>query len=170
MALKEIDISTLNFNPFTLIDDSWFLITAGNEKAYNTMTASWGHMGNIWGKKRYTFNAYVRPQRYTKKFMDSNEFYTICFFDKKYQKDLAYLGSHSGKDEDKVKKTYLSPIHTEDYTYFKEAKYVFICKKIYQAPIKEEYFKDEKVLEEAYPLRDFHDMYVGEIIKVLADE
>lgn len=67
-------------NPMTLISDEWMLITAGTqERGYNTMTACWGHMGAIWGHGEGlpTTIIYIRPQRYTKEFIDREEFYTL---------------------------------------------------------------------------------------------
>ena len=45
MAFREIKIEELQFNPFTKIGKEWLLITAGDEKKHNTMTASWGGFG-----------------------------------------------------------------------------------------------------------------------------
>ena len=42
MAFKEVAIESLEFNPFTKISKEWMLVTAGDEKKSNTMTASWG--------------------------------------------------------------------------------------------------------------------------------
>ena len=56
-------------NPFTKIGKEWMLITAGDETKSNTMTASWGGLGIMWNKKVAT--AYIRPQRYTKEFVDN---------------------------------------------------------------------------------------------------
>lgn len=67
MALKEVKIEDLTFNPFTKIGKEWMLITAGNEEKHNTMTASWGGVGIMWGMNVAT--AYIRPQRYTKEFV-----------------------------------------------------------------------------------------------------
>ena len=50
MAMKEINPKELSFNPFSMIGDEWMLVTAGDEKKFNTMTASWGGVGVIWGK------------------------------------------------------------------------------------------------------------------------
>ena len=47
--MKKISVEELSLNPMTLIANEWMLITAGDEKGYNTMTASWGHLGSIWG-------------------------------------------------------------------------------------------------------------------------
>ena len=51
MAFKEVSIDSLQFNPFTKISKEWMLVTAGDEKRSNTMTASWGGVGIMWGKK-----------------------------------------------------------------------------------------------------------------------
>ena len=156
----------LEGNPFQMIDKQWMLITAGTEgDGYNTMTASWGHLGSLWNKP--TAICYVRPQRYTKEFVDREPLYTLSFFDGK-KKELAYLGTHSGRDEDKITKTGLTPVFGDGFTYFAEAKLVLVCRKLYRAPLKEEGFIDKETMEDNYPNRDFHDLYIGEIVKVLA--
>ncbi|MFA6765527.1 MAG: flavin reductase family protein, partial [Clostridia bacterium] len=67
---KQIDIKKMKFNPFKLIGDEWMLIAAGDEKAHNMMTASWGGLGVLWNKKVVT--VYIRPTRYTLHFVDAN--------------------------------------------------------------------------------------------------
>ena len=166
--MKEIERSQLPLDPFSLIGGDWMLLTAGTEdRGYNTMTCSWGHMGPVWASD--TTVAYVRPQRYTKEFVDREDLYTLCFFDGR-KKELGYLGSRSGRDEDKVAKVGLTPVFEDGYTYFAEAKLVIVCRKLYQAPLKEEYFLDRETLEKNYPDRDFHDLYVGRIEKILVAE
>lgn len=170
--MKETVISELNFNPVTMIDQEWMLITAGTEGNFNTMTASWGHIGSIWGhgKKAATACIYVRPQRYTKEFVDREDLYTLSFFPAEYKKALGYLGSHSGRDEDKVAKVGLTPVFSDGTTFFAEAKLVFVCRKLYRAPIVESGFVDKALMEEVYPNRDFHDLYIGEIVKVYVND
>ena len=85
-ALKEVKIEDLTFNPFTKIGKEWMLITAGNEEKHNTMTASWGGVGIMWGMNVAT--AYIRPQRYTKEFVDAEDMYTLSFFKEEYRKAL----------------------------------------------------------------------------------
>ena len=63
MGFKEIAVEELKFNPFTKIGKEWMLVTAGNEEGHNTMTASWGGVGVMWGKN--VVSVYIRPQRYT---------------------------------------------------------------------------------------------------------
>ncbi len=164
--MKEISISELTLNPMTLIGNEWMLITAGTpERGYNTMTASWGHLGSLWGHD--TSVVYVRPQRHTKQFIDREDCYSLCFFDREHHDKLGYLGTHSGRDGDKVAAVGLTPESDENTTWFKEASLVLICRKLYRAPLAEEAFLDKSVVEKHYPRRDFHDLYVGEILKVL---
>ena len=68
MAFREISVEQLKANPFTLINKDWMLITAGDGEKHNTMTASWGGVGELWGK--YVSTIYIRPQRYTKALAD----------------------------------------------------------------------------------------------------
>ena len=176
--MKEIPVQELCLNPMTMIGGEWWLVAAGNaEDGYNAMTASWGHLGAIWerpGRKAHmglpTAVVYLRPQRYTKEFMDREEIFTLSVFDASYRKALAYLGSHSGRDEDKIDKAGLTPVSEHGTTYFREAKLVFICRKLYHAPLQEDGFVDKGLVRNNYPMKDFHEMYVGEILKVLTKE
>ena len=93
---KELKAEELQMNPFTKIGKEWMLITAGNEEKCNTMTASWGGVGIMWGKNAVT--TYIRPQRYTKEFVDANDTFTISFFDESYRKAFNICGSVSGRD------------------------------------------------------------------------
>ena len=171
--MKEIPVSELMLNPMTMIAKEWMLITAGNQKrGYNTMTASWGHLGSIWGHGGGlpTSVIFIRPQRFTKEFVDREEYYTLSFFEPEYKKALGYLGSHSGRDGDKVTAAGLTPVFLDNTTAFAEAKLVLVCRKLYRAPLLEEGFVDKSVVEDCYPKRDLHDMYIGEITKVYVKE
>ena len=55
-------------NVFKLLDKDWMLVTAGTLEDYNTMTASWGHMGIMWNLPIAI--AWIRPQRYTYEFVN----------------------------------------------------------------------------------------------------
>lgn len=170
MSLKAIDMKELKFNPMTLIGKEWMLVSAGNEKSFNTMTAQWGHLGAIWNGDMPTSVIYLRPQRYTRSFVDKEDYYTLSFFDEAYKKDLMYIGTHSGRDEDKLAKTSLTPVFSDESVYFKEAKMVFVCRKIYRDKLHEESFIDQDILKKNYPEHDFHYVYIGEIVKAYVNE
>ena len=169
MAFKEIAIDTLSFNPFEKISKQWMLITAGDEKKSNTMTASWGGVGIMWGKPVAT--AYIRPQRTTKAFVDPADTFTLSFLPEEQRKALKLAGSISGKDvEDKWAECGLTPLPIEGTTAVKEAEMIFVCKKLYAQDMKPECFVTPEEDEKWYPTKDYHTMYIAEIVKVLVRE
>ena len=174
MSFKTVDVKGLQINPITMFSDEWPLVTVGNkENGFNTMTISWGHIGHIWGKGSSdtpVLVVYIRPHRYTHAFMNDNDMFTVSILPSEYKETLAYLGKVSGRDEDKVSKAGLTPVFGYGTTYFHEAKLVFVCRKLYQSPIKEDGFADKDLVERVYPEKDFHTMYIGEIVQVLACE
>lgn len=166
MKFKKVEKKDLQLSPVRMFADDWPLLTAGDDKnGYNTMTIAWGHIGAIWNKP--TIIVYVRPQRYTKEFVDSGELFTVSVLPSEYQEALAYLGKTSGRDEDKVKKANITPVFDKGTTYFEEAELVFVCRKLYQSRIKEEGFVQHSLSDQMYPEKDFHTMYVGEIVEIL---
>jgi hypothetical protein len=96
---EKVNIQDLKFNPFDEISNHWVLISAKKDGVVNTMTASWGQLGHLWGKNVMT--VYIRPQRYTKEFVDAGDYFTVTLFDG-YKKELGVLGSKSGRDGDKI--------------------------------------------------------------------
>ena len=99
------------YNPFDLFKNKWALVSAGKINNFNCCTVSWGSLGVLWRKNIVTI--YVYPSRYTCKFLLDNEYFTVSVFDEEYKKDLAILGSKSGRDIDKVALTKLTPIALE---------------------------------------------------------
>ena len=163
--LKQVDIYQIKDNPFKLIADDWFLVTAGSLDSYNTMTASWGTIGELWHKKICI--CFVRPQRYTYKFMEASDSFTLSFFDEKYRDTLKFCGTKSGRDYDKAEKTGLTPIEgISKSVYFNEARLVLECRKLYFDDLKPENFIDPDIQKE-YPQNDYHRFYIGEIINCL---
>ena len=171
--MKELTIQDVNISPIPLFADEWALVTAGTkETGFNTMTISWRHVGAIWGANQGmpTATIYIRPQRYTKEFVDREPLFTISYLSADYRKELLYLGDRSGRDEDKVANSGLTPVFGDGFTYFAEAKMVLVCRKVYAAPILESGFMDRSIIDGNYPQRDYHTMYIGEIVKILGVE
>lgn len=160
----EVPIKELEAKPFSLINDRWMLITAGTSEKLNTMTASWGGLGTLWNKS--VAFAFIRPTRYTFEFTENSDYFTLSFYDESYKSALNLCGSKSGRDIDKVEATGLTPIFDEDLVYFEQANLVLVCKKVYADFIKPECFIDEG-LDKFYSLKDYHKMYIGEVVKVL---
>jgi flavin reductase (DIM6/NTAB) family NADH-FMN oxidoreductase RutF len=165
IALKQTEPEEIRGNAFKLIGKDWMLITAGTRDSFNTMTASWGGMGVLWDKK-VCFSV-VRPTRYTYKFLEKNNTYTLSFFSSRFRKALMVCGTKSGKDTDKIRESGLTPVFDGDAVFFRQARLVFECRKLYFQDIIPANFGDPN-LERFYPEKDYHRMYVGEIIRCLA--
>ena len=166
MAFKEVNIKDLDENFIKLVSDEWMLVAAGNEDNYNMMTASWGYFGEMWGKD--TAVTVIRPQRYTKEFIDNEEYFSLSFYGD--NKDIHKIcGKKSGRDTDKAKESGLTPVFDNNTVYFEQARLVVICKKIYCQKIEPECFVDKSIIDKWYD-DDFHYAYVGEIKKVLIKE
>ena len=167
MAFREISVEQLKDNPFTLINKDWMLITAGDAEKHNTMTASRGGVGELWGK--YVSTIYIRPQRYTLEFVEREEYYSLCFFGPEYRQALSLCGSKSGRDVDKDAATGLTPCFDQAAPYYEQARLVFLCRKLYRQDMEESAFLDKGLLEKWYD-NDLHRMFIGEIVKVLEKE
>lgn len=162
MALSEVDVNELDLNPFTSIGDEWMLITAGDEQSHNTMTASWGSLGVIWGKPSAT--CYIRQSRYTKQFVDNNELFTLSFYGVvQYRKALTHLGTVSGRDEDKIAAVGFTPVAVDGTTTFAEAKLTLVCRKRSETFIDPKGFIDLEVDSKWYGDKDYHTMYIASI-------
>lgn len=162
---KKIGVKELGGNVFELIGDKWMLITGGDKTGFNTMTASWGGLGVLW-QKAVAF-CFVRPSRYTRKFLDNGNYYTLSFYGDKYRNMLNLCGSKSGREIDKVKEAGLTPCFAEcGAVYFREADLAVVCKKIYFHDFEPENFLASEIAA-VYDKGDYHRMYVGEIVEVL---
>lgn len=161
--MKEINIREIKKSPVELISDGWGLVTAGNKDKFNTMTVSWGAIGEIWGKDAAFI--FIRPQRYTYEFIENNDIFTITFFGEEFKDALRICGSKSGRDINKAEVCGLTPIFTDGGVTFEQAEYTVVCRKMASQFIDPAGFEDESI-ESNYPKKDYHKIYIGEIIKV----
>ncbi|MDO4321735.1 MAG: flavin reductase [Lachnospiraceae bacterium] len=165
---KEIKASELKENTFDLIGKQWLLVTAEKEGKCNTMTASWGGLGVMWGKD--VAFIVIRPQRYTKEFIDDSSTLSLSILPEGHKEEYGYLGRVSGRDENKIEKVGFSVAHDGETPYFEESKLVLICEKLFAQPYTPDAFLDKEIIEKWYPDEDFHTMYICEIKKVLVNE
>jgi flavin reductase (DIM6/NTAB) family NADH-FMN oxidoreductase RutF len=163
--MKEINIRDIKKSAVELISDNWALVTAGNEEKFNTMTVSWGGIGEIWGKDAVFI--FIRPQRYTFEFIEKEELFTLTFYGDEYKNALKLCGSKSGRDIDKVAETGLTPLFTDGSVTFEQAEYTLVCRKMASQFIDPAGFIDSSI-ENNYAQKDYHKMYIGEILKVYA--
>ena len=165
MSFKSIDIKDFNENIFKIISEEWMLVTSGSKEKFNTMTASWGFAGFMWRKP--VVNIVIRPQRYTREFLDSNEYFTLSFYGE--NKSIhSVCGSKSGREVNKVKECGLTPIFDNNSVYFDEARLVIVCKKMYVQQMSEDCVTDESIKQNYN--NDYHISYIGEITDILVKE
>ena len=82
---------------------------------------------------------------------------------------MSYLGTVSGRDEDKISKSGLHVKYEGVTPYFEEANTVMVCRKLFAQPLDPAGFIDKECDTKWYPQKDYHTMYVVEIEKVLVD-
>lgn len=165
MGIREITPKELNESAFKLIGEDWMLVTAAKGEEVNTMTASWGGFGVMWNKN--VTHIVLRPQRYTKEFVDASDTFSLTFFNEKYKKDLSYLGAVSGRDEKKLDKTSLTVEFIDGTPAFKEAKLTIICRKLYSQEMNPKCFIDSTLDIKNYKNKDYHTLYFSEIEKII---
>lgn len=165
---REISPDNFDYSVFKTIGKDWMLIAAEADGKANAMTASWGGMGVIWGKNvAYIF---IRPQRYTKEFVDKADELTISVFGEEKRQMMTYMGTVSGRDEDKMEKSGLHRFENDGKVFFGDAKITMFCHKLYAQEMKPECFIDKSCDEKWYPQKDYHTMYVVEIDKILIND
>lgn len=163
-GFKEISAFELQKTPFEMVGKDWMLISAVHGSRVNMMTASWGGLGVMWNKN--VAFAVIRPQRFTKTLVDSEDKFTLSFYSGEYRKMLNYCGSASGKDEDKVKGANLTPVFSDGTVSFAESEVTLVCKKLFAQELAESAFIDKGIIGKMYPGGDFHTLYIAEIEKV----
>lgn len=164
------DLFTYKENIFSELLFKNAIVTAGDKTTgFNCLTVSWGGIGILWGKKvAYLF---VRKSRHTYLFLEASNSVTLSFLDESYKDSVLYIGTHSGKDEDKVKNAHLNYTYDPDFdgAYIKEAKYCFKMKKLYQCDLDTEELPED-IKNQYYTEDGKHTMFVCEIKQFLVKE
>lgn len=164
---KEIKLEDLQFDANKMFDKNWAVLVASKkDQTTNCLTISWGTYGELWGKP--IMIAFIRPERFSHEFIEDSGYFSINFFDEKYKNDTLYLGTHSGRNEDKVGEVDFHYIDGAICKYFKEANLVFILKKIYSDDFKKDNFFDKSIIKNIYGEDGkLHTFYIGEIVQIL---
>ncbi len=126
---------TESFKPFDMFNNQWGLVTAGPHDHFNACTIGWGSLETLWGGIKLgkpVVTVYVNPARYTWEFLKDSDYFTVSFFPEEYRKAMGYLGSHSGRDGDKIKAVGLTSVPLGEGVAYKEANLTFVCRKLYQ--------------------------------------
>ena len=164
---QPMPIYEMDFNPFRQFkEDKCAIVTEVDGKA-NAMTASWGAMGEMWGKDVITI--YIRESRFTRELLDKSETFSVNFFDMSNVENkmaLQIFGSESGRDKDKIKEMGFNINHSLNTPFLDESNLVFLCSKLSHTEIKSGDFFNPRINDKFYEDGDYHIMYIAEIIRV----
>lgn len=155
-------------NPIKLFGEDWAVVAAGDPDNFNELTVSWGALGDAWWDDMPIAIIFVSATRYTHKYLEEKDTFTINVFPREYRKALAYIGSHSGRNEDKVAATGLKVDFTDNKTpLFPEARLIIECRKIYSHDLDRNRFSESLIGN--YAQKKFqgvvpHTVFFGEII------
>lgn len=173
METKISEISPINLcsHSFEIWDKTWLLLTSGDfaKGDFNSMTIAWGGFGIMWNKPMAM--VVVRPTRYTFKFINSYDTFSLCVFPEKYRSALNLLGSKSGRDGDKIMASGLTPVSSSSIAapVFKEAELALECRKMYWDDLNPEHFLMPEI-DNNYAKKDYHRMIMGEVVKIFGDK
>ncbi len=147
------------------------LVTTKVGEKVNPMTIGWGTIGVDWSKP--VFQVYVRESRYTKGMLDDAMEFTINVpveKNDKVKEALAFCGTKSGRDYDKVKECGLTLVDADTISVpaIKELPLTLECKVIYKVR-QDGKVMPQDVLDRFYPdyanqPEDVHSVYYGQIL------
>jgi flavin reductase (DIM6/NTAB) family NADH-FMN oxidoreductase RutF len=165
MKLQSVEPKTLTPEILEVFGKQNALLTVGDKTKCNTMTIGWAQMGTLW--ERPVCTIFVRPERYTYEFLESNDYFTVSVLPRDMRKPLAFCGTRSGRDVDKIKECGLTLAYgVGDAPYFEEAEWVLVCRKLYAQDMAGEFVNgDERVLSFYGAHGNWHKMYVGEVVE-----
>ncbi|SHJ69620.1 NADH-FMN oxidoreductase RutF, flavin reductase (DIM6/NTAB) family [Anaerobranca californiensis DSM 14826] len=167
--IKEILYSELLPEVMDKLPKGAFLTTKYGDKV-NTMTIGWGSIGIMWGKP--IFMVGVRFSRHTYRLLQQSREFTISIpIDKDLKKALAFCGSKSGRDIDKILETglKLKAGLKVNVPIIEDCELHYECKVVYQQSM-EPGLVQREIDEGYYKNNDFHVLFYGEILSCYKTE
>lgn len=166
-GLYPIDPAQISENPIKMFSRDWALVAAGSPQGSNALTVAWGALGTAWGNGLPLAIIFVSPDRFTHGFLEKEHRFSICVLPGQYRKALGFIGSHSGRNGDKIAASGLEYAFTENSTpVFTQSRLALECSKVYSHTLDRSHF--DEVLRNVYEghLRGLtpHTVYYGEIL------
>ena len=161
------------------IGGDWAAVTADNGSEHNSMIIGWAGLGILWGLP--TFTVYIHRERYSKQVFDKAEYFSVSILlgeNREAHLDAwKYLGSASGRDEDKLEgaarrglRCVTEEIGGAAVPYFAASDYVILCKKTGMTDFDVEKMEAPDRIMNWYSADGVHTVYEGQIVKILKKE
>ena len=168
---KEINVYQHTPHILDHLTHGGILVTAKVGDKVNPITIGWGTIGMQWGKP--LFQAYIRESRHTKSMLDEAREFTVNVpleRTERVKEILAFCGTKSGRDHDKVSALSLTLVDGEKTAApaIKELPLTLECKVVYS--VRQDASEiPEDVTAKYYPdwkndRNDVHSVYYGEIV------
>ena len=179
-GFAQVEPKELERNVFAAIGDDWMEICAGDgaTKKANAMTASWGGMGIMWGQPVAFIVVRGQEDRATRKILDEQPLFSLCFLGEEHAEAKGYLGRvHGWDDPTKIESAGLHTgwcgteleydaerrgdhAHTP---FIEESQTVLICEKMCAAELTQDCILDPAVWEKWYSDITPHTLFVAKI-------
>ncbi|MBI4676943.1 MAG: flavin reductase family protein [Elusimicrobia bacterium] len=141
-----------------------FLLVEDVEGRRNVMTIGWATLGVVWSEP--VLEVLVRPSRHTFGLMQKAERFSINVPLGKLQKRLAFCGSRSGRETDKIEACGLRllPGLTRGVWVIDGCDLYYECEIVHKTLVVKENL-DRKIVRQYYPGDDFHTIYAGRVLE-----
>jgi len=142
-----------------------FLVVVDQQGKPNAMTIGWGQVGIVWS--RPVFTVLVRCSRYTHACIRSADAFTVNVpRGGELSGELAFCGTHSGRDVDKAAECGLTmvPATAVEVPIIDECALHYECRILARTQQVREDFSSDEVLERYYASGDHHLAVFGEIV------
>ncbi len=159
----DINVLTEYFKKATEILPTGAFLTTKDDEKVNTMTIGWGAFGFEWGMP--IAEVMIRESRFSKIASDKNLEFTLTFpYDDSMKSALAYCGTKSGRDVDKIKECNLEILPGKEInTPIVACKgLIFECKVVARTEMTNE-LTSSAVLDKWYKNGDLHTIYYASI-------
>ena len=153
-----------------ILGSTGLLLAAGPpEKPTNAMAIGWGTLGIAWGMPMWL--VLVRPSRYTYKLIEESGEFTVNVPGADLADAVAYCGSHSGHNEDKLAKLGFTVIAGQQISsgIIEACPINYECRVVGKSDIVSEMLA-QPVKSEFYAQGDYHRVYFGHVLGAYADK
>lgn len=135
----------------------------------NPMTIGWAQVGIIWGRR--IMSVMVRPSRYTYPCLEHTQDFTVCAPEMELAKAVGFCGSKSGRDFDKFAECGFEALASEAVNSpgIAQCPLIYECRVVNYADFEPEHLLPQ-VNSDCYSSGDYHRVYFGEIMRVIAEE
>ena len=137
-------------------------LTVKSDSALNVMAIGWALFGFVWRKP--IMMVAVRKSRHTFTIIEKASDFTVSIPSTDMHEEIAFCGSKSGRDVDKVEacRLHLAPSREVISPIIKTPGLHVECRIICRTAM--DPARLEKDFEELYPAKDHHTLYFGEIV------